>query len=74
MKPPGTKGVGFTSAPVRLASTARGLPYPKDFAKAPEVTSAPGDWTVVAYLAENEDRSSWKVFGCTGFHASRRQG
>ncbi|WP_432752951.1 hypothetical protein ACE1OA_16175 [Streptomyces sp. JL2001] len=58
----------------RLASTARGLPYPKDFAKAPEVTSAPGDWTVVAYLAENEDRSSWKVFGCTGFHAPRRQG
>ncbi|MEU5985541.1 protein kinase [Streptomyces sp. NPDC047434] len=74
VKPPGTKGVGFTSAPVRLASTARGLTYPKDFAKAPEVTSAPGDWTVVAYLAENEDRSSWKVFGCTGFHASRRQG
>ncbi|MFF3317740.1 hypothetical protein ACFYV5_19825 [Streptomyces sp. NPDC003035] len=27
-----------------------------------------GDWTVVAYRADGDDRAEWRRFGCTGFH------
>ncbi|WP_432116140.1 serine/threonine-protein kinase [Streptomyces sp. S1] len=68
VKPPGTEGFGHTSAPVRVASERTALVYPADFAGAPAVTAA-GDWTVVVYHAESDDRSRWRRLGCTGFHA-----
>ncbi|MET9372539.1 serine/threonine-protein kinase [Streptomyces sp. NPDC002992] len=68
VKPPGGKGFGFTSAPLRVGSAEKTLTYPKDFAGAPPVTSKDGDWTVVAYRADGDDRAEWRRFGCTGFH------
>ncbi|MFC8173910.1 protein kinase [Streptomyces sp. NPDC057325] len=68
VKPPGTGGFGHTSAPVRVTSKRTALVYPADFAGAPAVTAA-GDWTVVVYHAEGDDRSRWRRLGCTGFHA-----
>ncbi|MFJ4871411.1 serine/threonine-protein kinase [Streptomyces sp. NPDC088757] len=68
VKPPGTKGFGYTSTPVRVASESTALLYPADFAGAPAVTAG-GDWTVVVYHAEGDDRSRWRRLGCTGFHA-----
>ncbi|MFE6456656.1 serine/threonine-protein kinase [Streptomyces cinereoruber] len=68
VKPPGTEGFGHTSAPVRVTSKRAALVYPADFAGAPAVTAA-GDWTVVFYQAEGDDRSRWRRLGCTGFHA-----
>ncbi|MFF6883244.1 serine/threonine-protein kinase [Streptomyces sp. NPDC012421] len=69
VKPPGTKGFGHTSRPVRVGATEKSLTYPGDFPGAPPVTAEPGDWTVVVYRAEGDDRSAWKRFGCTGFRA-----
>ncbi|MFK3731480.1 serine/threonine-protein kinase [Streptomyces sp. NPDC088090] len=69
VKPPGTKGFGYTSRPVRPGTTRKSLTYPRDFPGAPPVTSEAGDWTVVVYDAEDDDRAGWKRFGCTGFRA-----
>ncbi|MFF0483132.1 serine/threonine-protein kinase [Streptomyces sp. NPDC004435] len=69
VKPPGTKGFGHTSRPVRVGSAEKSLTYPEDFPGAPPVTSRTGDWTVVVYRADGDDRSSWTRFGCTGFRA-----
>ncbi|MFF9500970.1 serine/threonine-protein kinase [Streptomyces sp. NPDC014656] len=69
VKPPGAKGFGYTSRPVRLGETRKSLTYPRDFPGAPPVTSKAGDWTVVVYDAEDDDRAGWKRFGCTGFRA-----
>ncbi|MFB7281080.1 protein kinase [Streptomyces hydrogenans] len=71
VKPPGTRGFGHTSRPVRLGTAEKSLTYPRDFPGAPPVTSRSGDWTVVVYDAENDDRAGWKRFGCTGFRAVR---
>ncbi|MFB8043266.1 protein kinase [Streptomyces hydrogenans] len=69
VKPPGTRGFGHTSRPVRLGTSEKSLTYPRDFPGAPPVTARTGDWTVVVYDAENDDRTRWKRFGCTGFRA-----
>ncbi|MFF9144688.1 serine/threonine-protein kinase [Streptomyces sp. NPDC014861] len=69
VKPPGTKGFGHTSRPVRVGTAGKSLTYPKDFPGAPPVTARAGDWTVVVYRADGDDRSAWKRFGCTGFRA-----
>ncbi|MFF2773996.1 serine/threonine-protein kinase [Streptomyces sp. NPDC058052] len=69
VKPPGGKGFGHTSRPVRVGATEKSLTYPGDFPGAPPVTSKAGDWTVVVYRADGDDRAGWKRFGCTGFRA-----
>ncbi|WP_107049192.1 serine/threonine-protein kinase [Streptomyces sp. NRRL F-5727] len=69
VKPPGGKGFGHTSRPVQVGSAEKTLVYPRDFPGAPPVTAKAGDWTVVVYRADSDDRSGWKRFGCTGFRA-----
>ncbi|MFD8012210.1 serine/threonine-protein kinase [Streptomyces sp. NPDC058955] len=69
VKPPGGKGFGHTSRPVRVGSAGKSLVYPRDFPGAPPVTAKAGDWTVVVYRADGDDRADWKRFGCTGFRA-----
>ncbi|MFF8806127.1 serine/threonine-protein kinase [Streptomyces omiyaensis] len=69
VKPPGGKGFGHLSRPVRVGPEPRALAYPRDFPGAPPVTSGNGDWTVVVYRAETDDRAAWTRFGCTGFRA-----
>ncbi|MFI8320064.1 serine/threonine-protein kinase [Streptomyces sp. NPDC085529] len=69
VKPPGGKGFGHTSRPVRVGAAERKLVYPRDFPGGPPVTSKAGDWTVVVYRADGDDRAGWKIFGCTGFRA-----
>ncbi|KAA6215598.1 serine/threonine-protein kinase [Streptomyces filamentosus] len=74
VKPPGGKGFGHTTRPMRVGPAGRTLVYPRDFPGAPPVTSKRGDWTVVVYRAETDDRTEWKRFGCTGFRAARSGG
>ncbi|MFH8255431.1 serine/threonine-protein kinase [Streptomyces roseolus] len=74
VKPPGGKGFGHTTRPMKAGPAGRTLVYPRDFPGAPPVTSKAGDWTVVVYRAETDDRSEWKRFGCTGFRAARSSG
>ncbi|MFE5791164.1 serine/threonine-protein kinase [Streptomyces sp. NPDC056503] len=74
VKPPGGKGFGYTSRPVRLGPAGKSLTYPGDFPGAPPVTSKAGDWTVVVYHAADDDRAGWERFGCTGFRAGSSPG
>ncbi|MFF9472244.1 serine/threonine-protein kinase [Streptomyces roseolus] len=69
VKPPGGKGFGHTTRPMRVGPAGKTLRYPRDFPGAPPVTSRSGDWTVVVYRAGTDDRTTWKRFGCTGFRA-----
>lgn len=74
VRPPGGKGFGHTTRPMRVGPAGKTLVYPRDFPGAPPVTSKAGDWTVVVYRAEGDDRNRWKRFGCTGFRAARSSG
>ncbi|WP_206325337.1 MULTISPECIES: hypothetical protein [unclassified Streptomyces] len=74
VKPPGGTGFGHTTRPLRVGPAGRTLEYPRDFPGTPPVTSRSGDWTVVVYRTETDDRTTWKRFGCTGFRAARSGG